>query len=106
LILKYQRALAGDLDLFGALEGRYISKVNTNLLGSPNTRLGDRTAVNLNFGIRTGSASVELFVNNLFEDKEEAYGINNFGDVGTVIHTRSIDRDNTRYGGIRLTASF
>lgn len=106
VILKYDRALAGDLDLFGAIEGRYISKVNTNVLGSPNTRLGDRTFVNLNFGIRTGSTSVELFVNNLFEDEEEAYGINNFGDVGSIIHTRTIDRDNTRYGGIRLTASF
>lgn len=104
--VNYTQPLTGTVEGYGAVQFRYQSKVNTSILQSPYTRLGDRTVFNINAGVRTERFTLELFVINLFKNKEEAYGVNNFGDTASLIYTRTIDRDNNRYGGIRLNANF
>lgn len=104
------RQLIGDYDLILSGTVRAQSKSNTDLLGDPAKNLAATTFVDAAASLTNGTYRLDLLANNIFEESAETYGTT-MGiyqpPAGTVIRTRTgMSRDNTRYFGLRVTATY
>lgn len=100
-----------DLNLFFTGTVRYQSSSNTDLLGNPANALKASTFVNTNIGLQNQRYRLEFFVNNLTKQAVETYGTTLFIGYtlppGATVRTRNgINRDNTRYWGVRFAATY
>ena len=104
------REVLGDYDMIVSGTLRAQSKSNTDLLGDPAKNLAATTFVDAALSLTNGTYKFDLLANNIFEESAETYG-STLGiflpPAGTQIRTRTgISRDNTRYFGVRFTATY
>lgn len=107
--------LLAETDYNVSANVRYQSKQITNILQDPLSKRAATTNVNLNFGLSRGPYKIDFAANNIFKEATEVYGANlpqGFAapprgpDGSSQILTRTINRDNTRYYTVRLSATF
>jgi iron complex outermembrane receptor protein len=105
----FPEALAGA-DVVPSFNYSYQTKTNTDILGSPTADLKAVGRMNADVSFNLDRLSATLFVNNVFENKAETYGVGLTGfsvnNVIGAIRTRTLSRDNTRYWGVRLSARY
>jgi iron complex outermembrane receptor protein len=103
-----KRNLIADYDLFINGTVTYTSAQNTDLLGNPANNLTATTYMNAGIGLRNSRYTAQVQVLNLFGSTYETFGNNAplFMAPGATVLSRNLNRLNSRYAQVTLSAHF
>ena len=98
----------GGLELYVTPLVKYATSQRNDLLRLPTSYIPATTIVDLNIGLRNDKITGEFFVRNLFKEFAQTYGVvaTGFTNAGTGFRNTVLDRNNTRYFGMRVRYNY